>query len=42
VSDREWLAERFEEQRPRLRRIAYRMLDKLARLRVTAHDEETE
>ncbi len=26
MSDREWLAERFEEQRPRLRRIAYRML----------------
>jgi RNA polymerase sigma factor (sigma-70 family) len=29
VSDREWLAERFEEQRPQLRRIAYRMLGTL-------------
>ena len=29
MSDREWLAERFEEERPRLRRIAYRMLGTL-------------
>ena len=29
MSDREWLAERFEEQRPQLRRIAYRMLGTL-------------
>jgi RNA polymerase sigma factor (sigma-70 family) len=29
VSDREWLAERFEEERPQLRRIAYRMLGTL-------------
>jgi RNA polymerase sigma-70 factor (ECF subfamily) len=26
VGDRDWLAERFEEQRPRLRAVAYRML----------------
>ena len=26
MNDRAWLAEQFEEQRPRLRRIAYRML----------------
>jgi RNA polymerase sigma factor (sigma-70 family) len=29
VSDREWLAGRFEQQRPRLRQIAYRMLGTL-------------
>src|SRR3954452_18998622 len=26
MSEREWLAQRFEEQRPRLRAVAYRML----------------
>jgi DNA-directed RNA polymerase specialized sigma24 family protein len=26
MSDSEWLAERFKEQRPRLRSVAYRML----------------
>jgi RNA polymerase sigma factor (sigma-70 family) len=26
VADREWLAQRFEEERPQLRRVAYRML----------------
>jgi RNA polymerase sigma factor (sigma-70 family) len=30
MSDQEWLAERFEEQRPRLRAVAYRMLGSLA------------
>jgi RNA polymerase sigma factor (sigma-70 family) len=30
MSDQEWLAERFEEQRPRLRQVAYRMLGSLA------------
>jgi RNA polymerase sigma factor (sigma-70 family) len=30
MSDEEWLAERFEEQRPRLRQVAYRMLGSLA------------
>jgi RNA polymerase sigma-70 factor, ECF subfamily len=29
VSEREWLAELFEEQRPQLRRVAYRMLGTL-------------
>lgn len=29
MSDREWLAERFEEERPQLRRIAYRLLGSL-------------
>jgi len=29
MSDREWLAARFEEERPHLRRIAYRMLGSL-------------
>src|SRR5438067_2026561 len=28
-SDREWLAQRFEEHRPRLRGVAYRMLGSL-------------
>jgi RNA polymerase sigma factor (sigma-70 family) len=30
MSEQEWLAERFEEQRPRLRQVAYRMLGSLA------------
>jgi RNA polymerase sigma factor (sigma-70 family) len=30
MSEEEWLAERFEEQRPRLRQVAYRMLGSLA------------
>ncbi|MEN3284967.1 MAG: hypothetical protein V7607_6107 [Solirubrobacteraceae bacterium] len=30
MSDQEWLAKRFEEQRPRLRQVAYRMLGSLA------------
>src|SRR5215208_2930907 len=29
MDEREWLAERFEEQRPRLRAVAYRMLGSL-------------
>lgn len=29
MSDREWLAKRFEEERPQLRRVAYRMLGRL-------------
>ena len=29
MNDRDWLAERFEEERPRLRRMAYRMLGTL-------------
>ena len=29
MSDRDWLAARFEEERPHLRRIAYRMLGSL-------------
>src|SRR5205823_5729409 len=29
MNDRDWLAERFEEERPQLRRIAYRMLGTL-------------
>jgi RNA polymerase sigma factor (sigma-70 family) len=29
VRDREWLAKRFEEERPQLRRVAYRMLGRL-------------
>ena len=29
MSDRDWLAAQFEEQRPRLRRVAYRMLGSL-------------
>jgi hypothetical protein len=29
VSDREWLADRFEAERPQLRRVAYRMLGTL-------------
>src|SRR5215831_11813246 len=30
MDEREWLAERFEEQRPRLRAVAYRMLGSLS------------
>ena len=30
MDEREWLADRFEEQRPRLRAVAYRMLGSLA------------
>lgn len=30
MNEREWLAERFEEQRPRLRAVAYRMLGSLS------------
>jgi RNA polymerase sigma-70 factor (ECF subfamily) len=30
VTERDWLAERFEEQRPRLRGVAYRMLGSLS------------
>lgn len=30
MNDQQWLAERFEEQRPRLRAVAYRMLGSLA------------
>ncbi|TCN42168.1 RNA polymerase sigma-70 factor (ECF subfamily) [Kribbella orskensis] len=30
VDEREWLADRFEEQRPRLRAVAYRMLGSVA------------
>src|SRR3954470_9910836 len=30
MDERDWLAERFEEQRPRLRAVAYRMLGSLA------------
>ena len=30
MNDRKWLAERFEEQRPRLRAVAYRMLGSLS------------
>ncbi len=30
MSDQEWLAERFEQQRPRLRAVAYRMLGSLS------------
>jgi DNA-directed RNA polymerase specialized sigma subunit, sigma24 homolog len=30
MSDSKWLAERFEEQRPHLRAIAYRMLGSVA------------
>jgi DNA-directed RNA polymerase specialized sigma24 family protein len=29
MNETEWLAERFEEQRPRLRAVAYRMLGSL-------------
>ena len=29
MSDRDWLSERFEEERPQLRRMAYRMLGTL-------------
>src|SRR5215217_1382516 len=29
MDEREWMAERFEEQRPRLRAVAYRMLGSL-------------
>src|SRR5262245_16461650 len=29
MSDRDWLAAQFEEQRPHLRRVAYRMLGSL-------------
>src|SRR5579871_1044291 len=29
MAENEWLAERFEEQRPHLRRVAYRMLGSL-------------
>src|SRR2546423_14257795 len=48
MNDRDWLAERFEEERPQLRRIAYRMLGTLddtddavqeAWLRLSATDE---
>jgi DNA-directed RNA polymerase specialized sigma24 family protein len=30
MDEREWLAERFEERRPRLRAVAYRMLGSLS------------
>ena len=30
MTDSEWLAGRFEEQRPRLRGVAYRMLGSLS------------
>lgn len=30
MAERKWLAERFEEQRPRLRAVAYRMLGSLS------------
>src|SRR5262245_5539919 len=30
MGERDWLAERFEEQRPRLRSVAYRMLGSLS------------
>src|SRR5580692_6702832 len=30
MDERNWLAERFEEQRPRLRAVAYRMLGSLS------------
>src|SRR5262252_7326241 len=30
MSEQDWLAERFEEQRPRLRAVAYRMLGSLS------------
>src|ERR1044072_3623653 len=30
MDERDWLAERFEERRPRLRAVAYRMLGSLA------------
>src|SRR5690349_5884350 len=30
MNDQQWLAERFEEQRPRLRAVAYRMLGSLS------------
>jgi len=30
MGEPKWLAERFEEQRPRLRAVAYRMLGSLA------------
>ena len=30
MDERKWLAERFEEQRPRLRAVAYRMLGSLS------------
>ncbi len=30
MDQQEWLAERFEEQRPRLRAVAYRMLGSLS------------
>lgn len=30
MNEREWLVERFEEHRPHLRRVAYRMLGSLA------------
>lgn len=30
MDEREWLSERFEEQRPHLRAVAYRMLGSLA------------
>lgn len=30
MTENEWLAERFEEQRPHLRAVAYRMLGSLA------------
>src|SRR3954454_23184716 len=30
MNERDWLAERFEEQRPRLRAVAYRMLGSLS------------
>jgi DNA-directed RNA polymerase specialized sigma24 family protein len=29
MNDRQWLADRFEEHRPRLRSVAYRMLGSL-------------
>ena len=30
MDEKQWLARRFEEQRPRLRAVAYRMLGSLA------------
>jgi RNA polymerase sigma-70 factor, ECF subfamily len=30
MDERDWLAERFEEHRPRLRAVAYRMLGSLS------------
>jgi RNA polymerase sigma-70 factor (ECF subfamily) len=38
VDDREWLAERFEEHRPRLRSVAYRMLGSSAEAEVAVQE----